>query len=302
MLEELVKKIKEKNPKRVFVQLPEGLITKSQNLQEILSREGIEAFVSLEPCYGACDLKDCEALRLSCDLIVHLGHSDFGLKSKIPVLYYEWKVDWDPVPVLEKNLDRLPKKIGLVSTVNYLDSLEKARKFLEKRGKKCYVERGLKTKHPGQILGCDVSAGLRIEKKVDCFLFIGSGEFHALGLALATSKPVLLFKKEALEKVDKEKFLRQMHIAVAKSEDCKNFGILVSTKPGQARVEEALKIKKKLEKRGKKAWIFAMDNITPEKLLGIDVDCYVNCACPRIAIENRASFSKPIVNPEEISL
>ncbi len=303
MIEELVQKIKEKNPKRVLIQLPEGLITKSKELEDLLLKEGIESFVSLEPCYGACDLRDCEALRLACDLLVHVGHSDFGVESKVPVLYYEWRMDFDPVPVLKREKDKLPERIGLVSSVNFLDSLDKAKEFLESQDKVCYTGTGVRTKYPGQILGCDVSAALKIEEKVDCFLFIGSGEFHALGLAMKTSKPVFSLKveKKELEHVDKELFAKQMHVAVALVKDCKSFGILVSTKAGQVQAEKAIEIKKKLEEKGKKAWIFTMDTITPEKLLGLDFDCYINCACPRIAIENRTSFGKPILNPDELN-
>ena len=299
MTEDLVRKIKEAGAKRVLVQLPEGLIIKSRELEDALSKEGVQALVSLEPCYGACDLRDCEALRLGCDLLVNVGHSDFGLKSKVPVLYYEWKKDWDPVPILEKEKSKLPEKIGLVSTVNFLDSLEKIRDYLEKNGKKCYTGSG--PSHPGQILGCDVSAALEIEKKVDAFLFIGSGFFHPIGLALKTEKPVFsLTQEKALKKVEKDKFVKQQHAARALAKDCKTFGILVSTKPGQVQAEKALELKKKLESEGKKAFVFTMDSITPEKLLGLDLDCYVSTACPRLAIENRTLFGKPILNPDEI--
>lgn len=296
MLQDLVQKIKEINPKRVLIQLPEGLITKSQELEELLNKEGIESFVSLEPCYGACDLRDCEAERLGCDLLVHVGHSDFGVKPKVPVLYYEWRIKYDPVPVLEKNFEKLKnfKKIGLVSAVNFLDSLEKAKKFLDSSGKKCFIG--------GQILGCNVSNALKIEKKIDVFLYIGSGLFHPLGLALNTNKLVLSLnvEKQKIEAVDKETFEKQRYVAQEMVKDAYKFGILVSTKPGQIQIKRAIRIKNMLESKGKKAWIFTMDQITPEKLLGLDLDCYVSTACPRIAIENRTSFKKPILNPEEL--
>lgn len=293
-LEELVKKVKASGAKKVLVQLPEGLITRSGEMEKLLSREGIVAFMSLEPCYGACDLRDCEAERLGCDLLVNVGHSDFGVKSRVPVLYYVWEIDFDPVPALEKNLEKLPGKIGLVSSVNYLPSLKKAREFMEKRGRECFVA--------GQVLGCDVSGALEIEDRVECYLYVGSGFFHPLGLALETGKKVFLLnsEKQVLEEVDPDMFVRQREVAKALSKDCKSFGILVSTKPGQMKKEEALQIKKKLESLGKEAFIFTMDTITPEKLLGLDVDCYINTACPRIAIENRTSFKKPILNPNEI--
>ncbi|UCG95604.1 MAG: diphthamide biosynthesis enzyme Dph2 [archaeon] len=294
-LEELVEKVKARGAKRVLVQLPEGLITRSRELEEKLSGEGIQSYVSLDPCYGACDLRDCEAKRLECDLLVHVGHSDFGVKSSVPVLYYEWFFDWDPVRILEKNLEKLPEKMGLVSSVNYLDSLAIVREHLENRGKTCFLA--------GQILGCDVSEALKIEKMVDCYLYVGSGAFHPLGLALKTKKPVFSLNpdKQILGKVDPDLFLRQREAAKALAGDCSSFGILVSTKPGQIQTEKILNVKKKLESEGKKAFIFAMDCITPEKLLGLNLDCYINCACPRIAIENRTSFQKPILNPDEIT-
>jgi len=304
MLAELVKKIKERKPKRVFIQLPEGLLSKAQELEEALEKEGIEVVISLEPCYGACDVRDCEAAKLGCDLLVHVGHANFGVKTEIPVLYYEWRINFDPKDVLEKNLEKLNEfeKIGLVSSVNFIDSLEIAKKFLESKGKKCFLEKGERTLYPGQILGCDVSAGTKIENLVDCFLFIGSGIFHPLGLALKVTKPVFSLNPEKLEltRVDAEKFFRQREVAKALSKESKTYGILVSTKPGQANITLAKKIKKELESKGKKCYLFAMDTITPEKLLGLNVDCYVNCACPRIAIENRTLFKKPIVNPEEL--
>lgn len=303
-IEKLVEKIKEKNPERVFVQLPEGLITKSQELEDLLEKEGIESFVSLEPCYGACDLRDCEAERLGCDLLVHVGHSDFGLDSKVPVLSYEWRIDFDPVPILKENMDKIKdfEKIGLLSTVNFLGSLEKAKEFLESHGKECVLGRGKKTKYPGQILGCDPSAGLEIEEKINCFLFIGSGVFHPLGVALKSSKPVFVIdrEKKGMGGLKRDKFERQSHAAQAKAKDAEKFGILLSTKPGQLQVNKALEIKKKIKEKGKKAWIFTMDSLDPKKLLGLDLDCYVNCACPRVAIENRTNFKKPILNPDEV--
>ena len=295
MIDDLVEKIKERKPKRVFIQLPEGLITKSQELEDLLNKEGIESFVSLEPCYGACDLRDCEAERLNCDLLVNVGHSDFGVKSKVPVLYYEWKIKFDPVPILEKKLEVLEdfKSIGLVSSINFLDSLNSAKKYLESMGKKCLIG--------GQILGCDVHNALKIEGKVDCFFYVGSGIFHPLGLDLKASKPVLFLDKEkkTLSILNSEKFERQKYAAQARMKNAKKFGILVSTKPGQCHLQGAIEMKKRLESKGYKAWIFTMDTITPEKLLGLDLDCYINYACPRIAIENRTQFEKPILNPEE---
>ena len=76
----------------------------------------------------------------------------------------------------------LPKKVGLVTTVQHKHELKKIKELIEKTGKKTVIG--------GQILGCDVNAAKKIKSKVDAFLYIGSGEFHPLGVALETNKKV----------------------------------------------------------------------------------------------------------------
>ncbi|MBU0530634.1 MAG: diphthamide synthesis protein, partial [Nanoarchaeota archaeon] len=73
----------------------------------------------------------------------------------------------------------------------------------------------------------------------------------------------------------------------------------LTTKPGQMILTKAEEIKKKLEEKGKRAYILVMNQITPEKILGIDVDVLINCACPRMD-EDFALFKKPILNPEDV--
>lgn len=95
-------------------------------------------------------------------------------------------------------------------------------------------------------------------------------------------------------------FLRQRYAAIARALECRSFGILVSSKPGQNRLKLAKKIKAQLEKQGKIANILVSDYISENYLLGIDVDCYVNTACPRIAYDDFNSFKKPILSATEI--
>jgi 2-(3-amino-3-carboxypropyl)histidine synthase len=109
-------------------------------------------------------------------------------------------------------------------------------------------------------------------------------------------------EKNEVEEISKlkEKFLKQRFATIAFAKDAKTFGILVSVKPGQLKLELTKRIKKKLEEKGKKAYILVFNEIKSEKLEGLDLDCYINTACPRIAIENRIEFKKPILNYDEI--
>jgi 2-(3-amino-3-carboxypropyl)histidine synthase len=277
-----------------ILQVPDGMKRKALKIADDLG----DVLIDCESCFGACDLAIQEANVLGCDKIVHYGHSKV-IDTDIPVEYVELREDYDPVPVLKKHTIK-EKKIGLVSTLQFLDSLEKARKYLEEKGKTVKIGKG-RFNH-GQILGCDVSAAKAIEKDVESFLCIGSGHFHPLGLAMQTEKPVFFLdvEKSEVSIVDKKKFLKQKYAAIALAKDAKTFGILVSVKPGQLNLKLAKEIKKKLEEKGKKAYILVFNEIKPEKLIGLDLDCYVNTACPRIAIDNRTDFKKPVLNPDEI--
>jgi 2-(3-amino-3-carboxypropyl)histidine synthase len=279
-----------------ILQIPEGL---KRRALEIADKSG-DVLIDCESCYGACDLCIAEAESLGCDKIIHYGHSKL-IESDVPVEYVEARQEYDPVPVLEKNFEKIKgRKIGLVSAVQFLDSLKLAKKLLEKKGIAVKIGKG--KGHDGQILGCDVSAAKSVENDVDTFLYIGSGKFHPLGLALQTKKPVFVLDTEKNEvyKIDKKLFEKQRYAAIALAKDAKKFGILISTKPGQLNIKLAEKIKKDLESKGKKAYILVFNEIKPEKLEGMELDCYINTACPRITIENRTEFKKPILNPGEL--
>jgi len=262
-------------------------------------------YIDGENRYGACDLPILEAKALGVDKVIHVGHSKF-MNSDLPVEYVELREDYDPVPVLEKNLDKLKsfKNIGLLSTIQFLDSLNLAKEFLEKNGIEGLIGRGGKRNYPGQILGCDISPALDIGNKVDAFLFIGTGKFHPLGVALKYKKPVLLLDIERSEIYDieklKEKFLKQKYTAIGLAKHAKKFGILVSVKPGQMSIRLAEKLKEFLEKQGKKAYILVFNEIKAEKLEGLGLDCYVNTACPRIPVEDRELYSKPMLSYDEL--
>src|SRR3989344_1588884 len=100
---------------------------------------------------------------------------------------YTGKVELDKL-----ELDKLPKKIGIVTTAQFLDKSKYIIKYLEKNQKEVFIDKD-KQKNKGQILGCDVSAAIKIQDKVDAFLYIGSGRFHPIGVALKTNKDVFCF-------------------------------------------------------------------------------------------------------------
>ncbi len=297
----VVKQLKDLKARRIFIQFPEGL--KSKEIQDIakqLEREGFECVLCVERTYGACDVRDMEAKRLQCDAILHVGHVDFGVKSEIPVVYWEYFLGSDPIPVLEREFEKLGKykKIGLVGSIQYVDKLPEVKKFLESRGKKVFIAEVEGVKYPGQILGCRLKAGKVIEDKVDMFLVVSAAKFYGIGLILNTDKPMLTVDVESkkLTNVDDEKKRIQKIIAWNKAEfkDARRIGILVTWKKGQLVLPYT--IKKHLEKMGKEAYILAGDELTQEKIMGLKLDFLINTTCPRVGTDDTERYEIPMLN------
>ena len=294
-MEKVIKELKRLKAKKILVQFPEGLKLKIQEIVEKLETQGFEVFLCLERTYGACDIRDEEALRLKCDAILHIGHSSLNLKSKLPIVYWHYYLDANPLKILQKEFHKLKnyEKIGLVYVIQFLPQVKKIKEFLEKNGKRVITV--------NQVLGCRLDWVKKIESKVDVFICIAAGKFHALGLALKTKKPVLNLdlEKNRLEKVETRKYLKIKNWNKSLLKDAKKIGFLISWKKGQF-FENWERLKRKLEKEGKKVYLLVMDEIDESKLEGLRLDLLINFACPRIAIDDISKFKIPILNWDEI--
>jgi 2-(3-amino-3-carboxypropyl)histidine synthase len=300
-LEKVVKEMKDKGIKRVFVQLPEGLKTKSLEIADFLENRGLEPIISLENTYGSCDLRDDEASRFKCDAILHLGHNDFGfewLKSKIPVFYVEWFSDKSGEEGFEKIEKALKEfdKIGVVYSIQYKKAFENIVEFLKKIGKKVFVGGS------GQTTGCNFSNAISIEKDVDVFLVVSSGMFHASGIALNVNKPVFVFDVETndVQKIDVNKYLKIKAWNKKIFEDSKSVGLLLSWKKGQIKDFEL--VKKKIESLGKRVYVFAFDELNENLLEGLKIDCLINLSCPRISVDDLERYRIPIIDYSDLFL
>lgn len=303
-MKEAIEKLKKIKARRVFVQFPEGLTLRIQDIVKELEKNGFSAVICLEKCFGACDIKENEANLLGCDTILHIGHEKFVNKTKLPVVYWEYFLEADLYPILEKEFDKLKdfKRIGLITSIQFVKTIPAIKEYLEKKRKEVFVHKSLQ--YPGQILGCKLEAAKAIEDKVDCFLCVSAGKFYGLGLSLISEKPMLNLDLEKKEIYSLEDFKKKIQKITAwnkaQFKDAKKIGILASWKLGQ--LKQPFELKKKLEKQGKEAFILAMDEITPEKLEGLKLDFLINCSCPRIGIDDLEKYKIPIINWNEIDL
>ncbi|NOQ38321.1 diphthamide biosynthesis enzyme Dph2 [archaeon] len=301
--EKIKEAIKVHKAKTVAIQIPEGLKMQALEIYDAVEALGVKSVLIADPCFGACDIPDFQMKELGCDMIIHFAHSQYVTKTEIPVVYIEYRSDKNPTGILEKNIKKLSGigKVGLVTTVQYIDFLDSMKDALDKNGIKAYVGKPKIATYPGQVLGCDQSAAKDVEDDVDAFLYIGSGLFHPLGIARATDKPVYCLDVEKKEVYTIEDEKRKYDIKIAlrqhKFDEAKTVGILATTKKGQM-AKDVFAIKDKIEKAGKKVYIISMDYISPEKLLGMKLDVLVNTACPRI--EEDLVFDEPVVNWENV--
>ena len=305
--EELIRQeIARLGAKRVLLQLPEGLKPEAPRLAKLVEKAGALAIVSADPCYGACDLATSEAEALDVDLLIHFGHAKLLKHEKVPTLYLEARATLpvDAAVVSAMALLSGCSRIGLATTVQHVQALDAVRELLVRAGKTVEVGDTRRLAYPGQVIGCDFSNVKSIAADVDAFLFIGGGKFHALGVALATGKSTVVADPYAgtAYSVSEEvqKILKQRYACIEEAGRAKTFGVLVSLKPGQKHLEEAVRIKEAVEKMGKTACLFALKEVMPEALMEFPtVDAYVNTACPRISLDDASKFRKPVLTVSE---
>ncbi|UCF13846.1 MAG: diphthamide biosynthesis enzyme Dph2 [Thermoplasmatales archaeon] len=313
-LEKVAQTIKKKGYKTVAIQIPEGLKRYVLKIVEFLEYEThATMIVSADPCFGACDIVNNKLKNLDVEFVIHVGHTPIPEIENycIPTTFVNALSTKDITKAVEKSLSFLEgKRIGIVTTAQHLHSLDVAENILQKNNFKPILTTGdarISTK--GQILGCDFSAGMNIIDKVDCFLFIGSGTFHPVGLLLSSKKPVIAadpytnsVKKQEIDEL-KDIILRQRYGAIANSKNASKFGILVGLKRGQQRMDLAYRVRKTFDAFNKKSLIIALDNFSPISLQGFsNIDCFVSIACPRIAIDDYLQYKIPIITSIELEI
>jgi 2-(3-amino-3-carboxypropyl)histidine synthase len=302
----LKEEVKKRRAKRVLIQLPEGLKPEGPRLASIAEEAGAVAIVSADPCYGACDLALPEAKSLDVDLLIHYGHTQMTKQEQTPTIYLEAGAKADVEEAVEKAIQHLKdwKNIGLVTTVQHIHKLNEAMDQLLRAGKEVTLGDAGRMKYAGQVVGCDFSNAKSISKEVEAFLFIGGGRFHALGVALATGKPTIIadpYENSAFPIHGEVKtILKQRWASICEAREAEKLAILISLKTGQKRLEEALELKEKLEKLGKRAILLAIREITPEALMQFPkIDAFINTACPRVSLDDTKNFQKPVITSNE---
>jgi 2-(3-amino-3-carboxypropyl)histidine synthase len=301
-LDRAVELIRRSGAGRVGLQAPEGLKRATPIIaRQIEEQTGAEVIISGDPCYGACDvdMKLCEEV----DLMLHLGHAELG-EGPENVIFLEARMKYDIREAVQKAAQVLrAKRVGVATTIQHVHKLGEALEVLKEHGIEGLLgPAGGRIKHPGQVLGCCYSTARGLDVKEH--LFIGTGQFHPLGIALATGKRVVTADPVTgnVSEIDTDFMLRRRFGAISVAGQAKRFAILFSKKAGQKRIDKALRLKALGESRGLEMFLVYLDNIEPDRLVNLGAEAAVSTACPRVALDDAAKYRIPILTPPEFEV
>ena len=328
-LDDLVERIKDNDHRLVALQVPEGLKMQALEMMDSIEEDSeAKVVLAADPCYGACDLVHDKMRMMGVELVAHMGHSamniDSGIDPVVPILVRHKEIaetrlaesitpfDLSEDEAKDRFLDAVGRvaplsgtKLGLVGSIQHLHLLPEYKERFENAGFEVEIPTGgARLTFPGQVLGCNYSGD---DPSIGHYIFLGSGDFHPIGLVMHTGKPLALLdpytgdaSELSFERI--ERILRQRMGLIFSVDEAKSFGILIGEKPGQMRRNLAIRMKRLLEKHGRKGYLLALDHVGPDLIDFYPVDAFVNTACPRIAIDDAVKYAKPLITPFELEV
>ena len=303
------------------LQLPDGLKPFSEELAECLeSRLGASIIIQADSVYGACDLQYPElAASIRPQVILHVGHTPYPEALGYPplsrppqsprVVFVGARYLGRPSEAAVAEAARMLRNygarvVGLVTTAQHTHIYSEVASAL--RGEGLEVKKGLSALpyfEEGQVIGCEYSTAPR---GVDAYVYLGGGEFHPIGLYLATFRPVVKvdpYRDEASDVTPEgERVYRVRLEKVRQAFDATRWGVIIGTKTGQYRPWLVERLASLMRSRGLSYRLIAGSNITYETIANLDsrwYEAFVVTACPRIPIDDMGGYRKPVLTPGE---
>jgi diphthamide biosynthesis enzyme Dph1/Dph2-like protein len=170
-----------------------------------------------------------------------------------------------------KDLKKLQKNLVIAYSIQYKKIAEEVVKKLKESHKVLKLI---------QVLGCSKP---NLPSETAAILLIGEAKFHGVSLFYETGIKVYLLEENKITEISKEevdKLEKKKKGAKLKFLNSKSVGIIVSTKPGQERLERAIEFSKKL--KDKKSYLFLSNSVDNLEFENFKLDSWVNSACPRM--------------------
>ena len=299
--ERIFKEIEKNDPASVSLNGPDGILPQVQETAIRISEKfQIPTYVLADTTWGTCDMNSMGSKVLGADIQFNIGHTintEVYEKNLILIDAYD-DVEFDSVA---KKCTKLlnGKVISLVTDSQHLHQVDKVEKIFTENGITVKIGKGKGQLNDGQVFGCEFYPASELKKEVDAYVFLGQSNFHASGIALSTNLPTYIldpYFSEVREITEfAQKLKKKATLAIYKAAEAKSFGVIVGLKEGQLSKVFALRIKKDLEKEGKKVQLFALTDITNDRLRNLKgIDAFIQVACPRISTDNQ--FDKPVLS------
>ena len=299
--EKIFKIISERKRITVAINGPDGILPKIQETaRRIMEKFDIPAFVLGDTTWGTCDLNSNGAKVLGAEILFNVGHTNKldTFENDVIMIDAFDNISFDKV--LPKCIEKFNgKTISLITDSQHLHEVEHVKKFLEENNVSVKIGKGKGQLNDGQVFGCEFYPAVETKDNVDGNLFLGQSNFHAAGIALSTKKPTFVLDPYFNEIRDVTEFANKLEkkatLTVFKAADAQVFGIIIGLKEGQFAILTALKFKKELEILGKTVQLFALTDITNDRLKNFTgIDAFIQVACPRISTDNQ--FDKPVLS------
>ena len=290
--ERIFREIEERNPASVSLNGPDGILPQVQDTAiKITKKFGIPAYVLADTTWGTCDLNTNGAKVLGSEIQFNIGHTinTESLEKNLILIDAFDDVEFDSVA--KKCVGMLKGKvISLVTDSQHLHQIDKVEKILTTGGIEVKIGKGKGQLNDGQVFGCEFYPASELKKEVDAYVFLGQSNFHAAGIALSTGLATYVldpYFNEVREVTEfAQKLKKKATLAIYKAADARTFGVIVGLKEGQLSKVFALKIKKELEAEGKEVQLFALTDITNDRLRNLKgIDAFIQVACPRISTD-----------------
>lgn len=300
--------IQQKKPVSVALNGPDGILPQVQEMaSKIMQRFGIPAYVLADTTWGSCDLNSRGAQTLAADMLFNIGHTinAESIEKNVYMIDAFDNVTFDEVA--KKCITLLQNKtVSLITDSQHLHQMEPVKKILESNNITVKIGGGKGQLNDGQVFGCEFYPAMETKEQADANVFLGQSNFHAAGIALSTNLPTYVLDPYFNEVREVSEFAQKLQkkatLAIYKAAEAKSFGVIVGLKEGQLSKTTGLKFKKELEEQGKTVQLFAMTDITNDRLRNFaGIDAFIQVACPRISTDNQ--FDKPVLStPQALAL
>jgi|TARA_B100001245_G_scaffold236374_1_gene227079 2-(3-amino-3-carboxypropyl)histidine synthase len=299
----IFEEIRQHKPKKICLSAPDGLMIYLEDIASRITKEfNIDVFIMGDTCYGSCDSTNFEAKRIGAELAFNIGHtiSFEKLGDRTIMIDAFDNISFDEA--IENSMDVLKqfKKIGIVTFSQYLHQLESIKRKFEENGVNVIVGKGGGQLRDGQVFGCEFYPAFYIRDEVDAFVVLGNSNFHGIGVSLSSGKPTFMidpYSKEILdlEEISKDREKKAI-LSISKARYAEKFGLILGLKEGQFDTKKLLKIKKRLEEKGKTVQLIAMREVTNERMAYFkSIEAFIQMSCPRVSIDGY-TFNRPVLS------